>query len=165
MPLLARKLDHINVFINSKTPFRYHADPRKADYATSLANLFMPGPDGFKLNCVIKDDDQNTRLKELLTAFEQSKAAGEGLVYSDTYDIRRNKHYGVPAQRGVRITWIYNERIKKWVEALPFQSRHMIQTGEVENFPHYQTFFQTFPRVIDLSATEASCWLICRVGT
>jgi len=120
MPLLARKLEHIIVFINSKTPFKYDADPRKA--------------------------------------------VGEGLVYSDTYDVRQNRHYGVSGYEGVRITWIYNERIDKWLSKLPFQARHMIESGEVKRFPHYNTFFQSFPKIIDLSAAEASllahmsCW-------
>ncbi len=165
MPLLARQIKNIIVFVNSKTEFKFDADLDKCEIASSIPNLFKPAPgDGFKLNVVIKDDDEHTKYKALLQSFHLAANSGKTLIHSDTYDIRSNKHYAVSAYSGVRITWVYNQNVTEWFDGLPYQTKRMIEDGEVKRFPHYRTFFQNPPKVIDLSRAEAgllahlSCW-------
>lgn len=165
MPLLARKVKNIIVFANSKTRFKYNEDnPLKSRIATSIPNLFKTAEDGFRMNLVIKDDGQHTKYLELLEAFRDADLAGTTLIHADTYDIRSNKHYSVKAYSGVWICWVYNQDVRKWREQLPFQTDKMIRDGEVERFPHYRTFFQNPPKIIDLTRAEAgllahlSCW-------
>lgn len=167
MPLLARQVKHIIVFVNSKTKFVFDPDPEKCRIASSIPNLFRPSPvDGFRLNLVIKDDAANTKYRELLAAFRD--ADGKTLIHSDTYDIMTNKHYSITAHSGSRICWVYNQNATQWFSKLPFQTRKMITDGEVKRFPHYKTFFQNPPKIIDLSRAEAgllahlSCWNVTK---
>lgn len=169
MPLLARQVKNIIVFVNSKTKFEYNADPDKCEIANSLPNLFKPSSgDDFGLNVVIKDNNQHTKYKALLNAFRIAADAGKTLIHSDTYDIRSNKHYSVSAYSDVRITWIYNQNVTQWFDELPYHTKRMIEDGEVKRFPHYRTFFQNPPKVIDLSRAEAgllahlSCWNVIK---
>lgn len=164
MPLLARGVSNIIVFVNSKTKFVYNEDPDNCRIASSIPNLFKPAPNGFKLNLVIKDDDKHSKYKALLKAFAKAQNAGESLIHVDSYDIRRNVHYSVKARSDVRICWVYNQNVQQWFSQLPFQTKKLIEDGEVARFPHYKTFFQNPPKVIDLSRAEAgllahlSCW-------
>ena len=60
--------------------------------------------------------------------------------------------------------WIYNERVKKWEDKLRPEIRDSIGSGSLGSFPHYKTFFQNPPAIIDLSAKQVnllahlSCW-------
>jgi hypothetical protein len=172
MPLLARRVKNIIVFVNSKTPFSFNADnPLKSEIATSIPNLFKPADgDGWKMNLVIKDDDQHTGYLELLQAFQDAKVAGQPLVHQAIYDIRSNKPYSVKAYKGVQITWVYNQDVDAWRTRLPFHTDKMIRDGEVKHFPHYKTFFQNPPKVIDLSKAEVgllahlACWVVREKG-
>ena len=66
----------------------------------------------------------------------------------------------------MNVLWVYNERVSDWEERLPVEIRGMIGAGSLANFPHYATFFQNPPAVIDLSAKQTqllahlSCWNI-----
>lgn len=166
MPLLARGVRHIIVFVNSKTEFKFDSKIDKCRIASSIPNLFKPASDGFRKNLVIKDNVQHTKYKELLQTFEDCNEAGAALIHRATYDIKANKSYSIKAYSGVTICWVYNQRADNWFQALPFHLRKMITNGEVERFPHYRTFFQNPPRVFDLSRAEAgllahlSCWAI-----
>ena len=169
MPLLARQVKNIIVFVNSKTKFIYDADPDICEIASSLPNLLKPSAgDGFRLKVVIKNDNRNTKYKELLNAFRLASDTGKTLIHSGIYDIRSNKYYSVSAYSDVRITWIYNQNVTQWFDALPYHTKRMIEDGEVKRFPHYRTFFQNPPKVIDLSRTEAgllahlSCWNVIK---
>ena len=166
MPLLARKVRNIVVFINSKTEFVFSNELDRVEIASSIPNLFTRASDGFRHNIVIKDDNAHTKYRELLEAFEAARVRGRPMVHCDVYDIKRNANYSVGAYKDVKICWVYNHNASDWMNALPHGTRKIITSGEAKRFPHYRTFFQNPPKLMDLSRAEAgllahlSCWSV-----
>ncbi|MCF1438560.1 MAG: hypothetical protein LPD71_07400, partial [Shewanella sp.] len=144
MPLLARGVSRLYVFINTKCPYfpqtEWHSgmpistiDIEKTNINKSLKALFIPLRDSFGLkefgdNLVFKDG--STRLKELIQAFSQqtelannglSSYAKRGLFHTQELETRQNRVFGVKAGQKVTITWIYNQRSKAWEDSLASQ--------------------------------------------
>ena len=87
-------------------------------------------------------------------------------MLGDKFPILQNEHYGIDGGWEADILWVYNERVDEWEEKLPPEIRKSIGHGSLGNFPHYRTFFQNPPAVIDLSQkqvnllSDLSCWNI-----
>jgi hypothetical protein len=175
MPLLARKVKNIIVFINSKTPF----NSRENQYAGSIRALFEPvndfelqdilsGQQKFDLNLVF----EQTKLQSLLDGFRQKQESGEPLIYCDEYKVKANGHYKIRPYT-VRICWVYNDKVNRWNQHLDNSPdgdkiNQMLNSKEFSNFPHYRTFLQNPPKIIDLSRSQVSalahlsCWCVCK---
>ncbi|MCL1039327.1 patatin-like phospholipase family protein [Shewanella submarina] len=144
MPLLARGVSRIYVFINTKCAY-FPQDNWQPDSSASAVNiektninksvkaLFVPLRDWFGLkkfedNLVFKDG--RNKLKELIQAFNQqitvandglSSYAEEGLFYTQELETRKNKVFGVSGGQKVTVTWVYNQRSKAWEDSLASQ--------------------------------------------
>ena len=163
MPLLARHVKNIIVFVNTKTRFRPRA--QQDPYAASLEPLFHSVVDRededaeFETNVVFEDDG---KFSALIAGLKKRKAAGRTLIHCDTYIVKPNSHYRIDNRYEVNVCWIYNETVKTWSEALNEKPRTLV--GALTRFPHYRTFFQNPPKIIDLSLAEVnalahlSCW-------
>lgn len=85
-------------------------------------------------------------------------------MFKDRYPVRENARYGVEGGWTVEVLWVYNARVPAWEEQLPAEIGSMIGQGDLENFPHYDTFSQNPLTVIDLNAKQTlmlanlSCW-------
>ena len=96
----------------------------------------------------------------LLTA----KSDGKTVMFRDTYPVRRARHYGIESGWEVTVLWVYNERVASWESKLREEVADLVSSGSLGSFPHYKTFFQNPPKLIDLSATQVqmlahlSCW-------
>ena len=77
-------------------------------------------------------------------------------MFQDKYGVKANKHYGIEGGWDVEVLWVYNERVDHWEDLLIPALRDMIGHGSLGNFPHYETFFQNKPAVIDLSRKQVS---------
>ena len=92
------------------------------------------------------------------------KRANQTVMHRETYRVLDNVFYGIEGGWEVNVLWVYNERVKDWEEKLPPRIRSMIGQGSLGNFPHYKTYFQNPPAIIDLSAKQVSllahlsCW-------
>lgn len=93
---------------------------------------------------------------ELIRALHQKKVQGRTLLYTNTYSVMKNPFYGINQPYDVRITWIYNERVKEWESQLPPAVRDQVGQGEFTRFPHYRTFLENPPKLIDLSERQVS---------
>ena len=94
------------------------------------------------------------------------KAAGRPVMFKDRYRVISKPHYGIDGDWDVEVLWVYNERVRDWEYSLPVDIRRLIGLGSLGSFPHYRTFFQNLPAVIDLSSEQVSmlahlsCWNI-----
>jgi hypothetical protein len=156
MPLLARRVERIIVFINTKDKLVSGA---LGQINTSLPPLFGLTP-GFETNHVFPSSQYDTLVEGLLAA----QRAGKTVMFRDRYQVRENERYGIPGGWQVEVLWVYNERVPAWEQQLPYEIRAMIGRGSLENFPHYRTFGQNLPTVIDLNPKQThllanlSCW-------
>ena len=103
---------------------------------------------------------------ELVENLLAKKEAGKTAMHRAKYPVRKAPHYGIEGNWEVDVLWVYNDRVKDWEDKLPTTIRKKIGTGSLGTFPHYKTFFQNPPKVIDLSATQVNllahlhCWNI-----
>lgn len=158
MPLLARKVTKIIVFINTPTPFKENdysfTDDlaplfgRKENTSDSKANV-----EKIEVNQVL---DMN-KLDELLAGLDQCKSKGEPLVYADTYTVLKNEHYGIDSYEA-KICWVYNNQVKNWENSIKDSSvkKLLAESDDFNNFPHYKTFLQNPPNIIDLSLRQVN---------
>jgi len=158
MPLLMRKVEKIVVFVNSKTRLKGGG---KGQIAESIRTVFGQTPD-FLTNRVFPGD----RYQALVQGLVEEKTAGHPVMFKDQYRVVGNQHYGIDDGWDVEVLWVYNERVRDWETSLPVEIRRLIGSGSLGNFPHYRTFFQNPPAVIDLSSEQVSmlahlsCWNI-----
>lgn len=125
-------------------------------------NLDWVGFPEFGLNHVFSQEMYAPLVENLL----QKKADGKTALHRARYTVRDVPHYGIEGGWEVDVLWVYNERVADWEKRLPATIRKKIGTGSLGNFPHYRTFFQNPPKIIDLSATQVNllanlhCWNI-----
>ncbi len=156
MPLLMRKVARIIAFVNSKTPLRGGGED---EINQTLRTLFGQTP-GFSLNHVFPA----SRYQRLANGLLAAQTANEPVTFRDTYRVRANRHYGIDSGWDVDVLWVYNARVKNWESRLRPAIKEAIGVGSLGTFPHYRTFFQNPPAVIDLSAKQVnllghlSCW-------
>lgn len=163
MPLLARQVKNIIVFVNSKTKFCPEA--QQNPYSESLEPLFRAVVDKeskdskFDTNVVFQDDG---KFDALISGLNQQKDEGKTLIHCDTYTVKNNSHYQIAEPYEVNVCWIYNEAVSAWNEALNAETKNIV--SRLSRFPHYRTFFQNRPKIIDLNIKEVnalahlSCW-------
>jgi predicted acylesterase/phospholipase RssA len=156
MPLLARKVKNIIVFVNTKDELRGGG---LGLINTSIPPLFGQTP-GFETNHVFPASQYQKLVEGLLAA----KEVGQTVMFRDRYTVMGNAHHGIQGGWEANILWVYNERVPAWEQRLPQEIRRWIGLGSLANFPHYRTFFQNPPAVVDLSAKQTqmlahlSCW-------
>ncbi len=172
MPLLARQVENIVVFINTRTRF----DRDRDLYNHSIAPLFKSVPDRelevtglrsgkrrFATNVVFNNGAR--RLEELLAAFQAKKDKGQPLVFCETYDVKANEHYAVRPYTA-RICWVYNERVAAWETPLAEEVKALFERPHLKRFPHYRTFFENPPKLLDLTRIQVNalahlaCWTV-----
>ena len=158
MSLLMRKVERIIVFVNTKSKLKGGS---KGEINDSIPPLFgKTAP--FNLNHVFPKDMYKDLVENLLT----KKRAGKTVMHKARYPVRAAAHYGIEGGWEVEVLWVYNERVKEWEDKLPPRIRKKIGTGSIGTFPHYKTFLQNPPKVIDLSAVQVNllanlhCWNI-----
>ena len=177
MPLLARKVDNILVFINTQEDFNTgYANGDIPAYAmySDLQNYFQYNEKRPK-NIVFNEP----QLKVLYEAFEKNKIAGEPLVHCDKYPVKENKFFGVLDTVGYtpRICWFYNDKPKKWT-ALVNQAEHLgdekskiiQEIAPYESIPHSKTFLHQWHdgQLIDRNnrhvniESNISSWAVCK---
>lgn len=153
MPLLARGVRHIVVFSNTKVPF----DRSTGRMSSSFAPLFRSvqskkeSDAQFVANVVLEDSG---KFDALVTGLAQRKDAGRPLIHCDTYDVRANPHYKIAGGYKVKICWVHNDAVAGWFGGLDDEARGIVDG--LERFPHYKTFFQSPPKIIDLSVEEVN---------
>lgn len=147
MPLLARQVENIVVFVNSETPF----DPSEEDLTDRLCGsiepLFRATPNRdvlgqltdevFNLNVVFPEN----QLQDLVRGLYHCRLRGEPLVYCDTYQVLANEHFNVRPYEA-KVVWVYNDLTPRWAEALDPKLQSLLERSELKRFPHFRTTFE-----------------------
>lgn len=167
MPLLVRKVKNIIVFSNSD---RALGDKDKLDIKSYFASVpASKRSPGYQKNVVF----EAKKYDELIKGFK-NKEGKEPLVYCDEYDVAANNHYGIEPYKA-NICWIYLNRNEQWisqVEKSSVRKKHIKRLVEKESsferFPHYRTFEENPPYVINLSRYQVNAlahmtaWTVCK---
>jgi hypothetical protein len=157
LPLLARQVHNLLVFVNTSTHDFEANDDLKA--------LFFPvgPPDGSgdkSHNEVFEPGDY----RRLLEGLQQQKADAKPLVYCDqNRNVRANAHFNVRAYGGLNVCWFYNAPAPQWEALLPDPVKALVtgrdQTDDGKNFdgfPWFSTFEQNKPHVIQLTTAQVN---------
>jgi predicted acylesterase/phospholipase RssA len=140
VPLLARGVDRLYIFVNTKRSFKPALAASARDTITntvinkSVKALFVPLDNNqtlgkFADNCLFADGEQ--RLAELIELFAAKVVkqnhgtekhtdypAASALFATQVLTTRANAFYDIMPGHTVTITWIYNQRALEWENAL-----------------------------------------------
>lgn len=174
MPLLARQVKNILVFINTATPFEPELnDAGDVHLYGDLVQFFrkpmeedgevpqeMTDPnfeamkDEDPPRVVIESGDE--KLKALHAAFTKARSDGQPLVHCAPYRIQANPRFGVTAY-DASICWVYLDKTANWIKELRTNDNPALAKAiEARNFPHYKTFFARGKFVIRLKPPDVN---------
>jgi hypothetical protein len=162
MPLLARRVTNIVVFINTDTRYVENND--------DLRSLFLPvnppNLSGDKRHNVVFDEDKHA---EVVEAIAKARAHGDAQVYCEkSWNVKRNDHYNIQAYSGLNICYVYNASSLRWEEAFKSETARTVlalikgkptskgDTRNLDDFPWFRTFGQNKPHLIQLTATQVN---------
>ncbi|MFB9215812.1 patatin-like phospholipase family protein [Vibrio sinaloensis] len=178
MPLLARKVPTMVVFVNTKKPFVPDMNqPLNSSINKSLKALFMPIDNLFKFgdfdtNVVFKDG--KNKLLDVIAQFsaqvDKESSSGEyvantALIAKSQLTTRKNSHYGIDEDHQVEVIWVYNCRSKEWEDSIAERSlasklaekkKWIGNQDGLEDFPHYGTFFENLRGVVELTPLQTN---------
>ena len=150
MPLLARGVTKILVFVNGKEPF---------ERSKQVESMFWPldqqedaGGDR-SMNAVFDP----SHYWELRDGLRKGVEAGGAAVYCGrSWEVRPNELYNVTGYTGLNICWVYNELVPTWVGLLPDETREMVESRNFRNFPWFSTFGENIPYVMRLKREQVT---------
>ncbi|MEH6474688.1 MAG: hypothetical protein V7727_03315 [Sneathiella sp.] len=184
MPLLARRVQNIIAFVNTRSPFNCPID--NCDQAISLnkedevmtkylISFFREMKDKndqlekYGKNFVFEKGEE--KLDQLVRAFAENKNNAEPLVHCDSYSITTNEYFGIynVINYQPNICWMYLDRVGKWIDELKDEKLVEYATRKQRNFPHFRTFFPNLfkPSLVDLADAEVNlgsnlaAWSMC----
>lgn len=177
MPLLARQVRNIIVFVNSNKTWTLN---------DQLQSFFIPvdvkdGGGDKSMNAVF----EASRYKELLDGLDAATASGGPAVYCgrQAWSVHGNELYNIRTYDDLKICWVYNHAAGEWKKLLDATIRGWLdwtkasgtpRTDEVkalESFPYYATFGENRPRVIRLNPlqinllADLAAWSITNTAT
>lgn len=183
IPLLARGVENILVFVNSETPFRNVLGPddavgNHAMYGDLIA-FFGKGRNHVIASAKACEGKTGcTPLRDLYDAYARKKLAGQPLVHCDAYGIlARAGNPRMPhTSKPTNICWVYldapaqwdaevaRSALDKWKADLQLKQNHM------KDFPNFKTFFPATLEVINYRPEQVSAlahltaWTVCRAA-
>jgi hypothetical protein len=159
MPLLARQVRNIIVFVNSSSEYREN---------DQLQSYFMPleirDGNGDKTMNPVFDRD---KYLQVISGFDASTRARGGAVFcAKNWTVKSNELYNIRAYGGLNICWVYNYLGESWRDALPTEIKQWLRPPDPENlsqqakdlahFPYYKTFGENRTRVIQLKPLQVN---------
>ncbi len=169
MPLLRRKVEKIIVFINGKTPIE-KTGPNEYKLSESIPALFKAIPNqygdhDFDKNIVF--DNSSNQYLELAESLFRKQQVGKPTVHTGTYTVVDNDHHDIHGGWTVDVCWVYNSLPEDWRKTLPYEIKVRLENKDFgKDFPHFNTFVENFPYLIDLSIEQAqlasnlSAWML-----
>jgi hypothetical protein len=161
MPLLARQVHNVMVFVNAAESF---------EDTIQLQVLFAPierfedwGGDRSMAMVFPRE-----RWQELKAGLEAARAAGGPVFYcARDWEVLGNVAFNIAPYRGLNICFIYNHDVPAWREHLAVDTRHALETSRrFRNFPWYSTGgqLQLNNAQVNLLA-NLSAWSLVQPGT
>jgi hypothetical protein len=159
MPLLARQVHSAIVFVNSNVEPE-HNDQLQS-YFMALGQSASSGDRS--INVVFPAE----KWDPLVTNLRLESRRGRAAVWCDgPWAVAGNERYGIQPYDGLRICFVYNQMATDWrasltpevrAELFPAQgARPTRHSSHFANFPHYDTFAQNKPHVIQLRADQVN---------
>jgi hypothetical protein len=191
LPLLARHVKNVIVFVNSPVPHRRETQLPSYFWASGKPN----GSGTKRLNVVFPSEYWDTLMDGLDAAFD---SGGPAVYCSEKpWPVLGNKFYNVQPYEGVNICWVYNEDSgkaykttgeSKWRAELQEPVRAALfgeekiengrpmhvkgkHEGDFKRFPWFKTFEENAPSVIDLKSSQVTvlsnftAWLVTHEST
>jgi hypothetical protein len=152
MPLLARQVTNVIVFLNGTGPVK-HED--------AITSLFYP----LKERSGSADRNGNVvfekgRHDELLNGLRDNVGKGLAAIYcsrkGDPWRVLDNELYEIKGYEGLNICFVATEKNDRWTEALPTETQALLTTKGFRNFPWFSTFGQNIPYVIRLEPAQVN---------
>jgi hypothetical protein len=159
MPLLARQVHNIIVFVNSSSEYG------KSD---QLQSYFMPlrlrdGNGDKTMNPVFEKE----KYQQVLDGFDASTAAGGGAIFCEkNWTVKSNEIYNIRGYSGLNICWVYNYLGESWRNTLPDDIKGWLkppdpkhlskQAKDLAHFPYYSTFGENRTGVIKLKPLQVN---------
>jgi hypothetical protein len=159
MPLLARQVHNIIVFVNSMSEYRDNEQ---------LQSYFMPleirDGNGDKTMNPVFDRE---KYLQVLRGFDASTKARGGAIFCEkNWTVRGNELYNIRGYSGLNICWIYNYPGQAWRDGLPNEikawltpanpSQLSTQAKDLQHFPYYKTFGENRTKVIKLKPLQVN---------
>jgi hypothetical protein len=152
MPLLARQVTNVIVFLNGTGPVK-HED--------AITSLFYPlteqsGSADRTGNVVF----EKRRHEELLHGLKANVDKGLAAIYctpkGDPWKVLDNELYEIKGYDGLNICFVATERNERWTKALPTDTQALLTTKGFRGFPWFSTFGQNIPYVIRLKPAQVN---------
>jgi hypothetical protein len=160
MPLLARGVRNVIVFVNANSEF-----DRSQDLESFFRPVLAQGANGDRsMNRVFEE----VRYHELLAGFRQHVTRGEAVIHCGTgWRVLDNELYNVHGYGGLNICWVYNHAAADWEDDLdpailaalhppPGSDEPPEDIGSFRHFPWYATFLENRPSVIRLTTAQVN---------
>jgi hypothetical protein len=167
VPLLARQVKNVLVFINTNT--------RNWRYNDDLRSLFVPiGPPDSggdkRYNALLQENDPTRdAYDDVLAGFDKAGTDKEPIVYCGrNWTVRASQHYNIRGYTGLNICFFYNAEPAKWADTLPDLVK--ADLAKEKNFPWFATFGQNLPHVIQLKTPQVNllanmwAWIVTNDG-
>ncbi len=173
MPLLKRQVKNIIVFVNTPIPFSCSSNPPAM--TDDIIGYFKQVPyiskikPGYIHNIIFDESKLNNLQNGLCMQAKSNKT----LVYCDKYTVKNNDHYGIQSYNS-NICWVYLDRNTNWINLVmqgnlenKYKEQLNKSSDSFKHFPHYDTFIENKPFVIDLSAIQVNtlshltAWTLC----
>jgi hypothetical protein len=159
MPLLARQVRNVIVFVNSMSEYRNNEQ---------LQSYFMPleirdGNGDKTMNPVF---DREKYLQVLAGFDAATKARGGAIFCEKNWTVKSNELYNIRGYTGLNICWVYNYLGEEWRDSLPAEIKAWLkpadpkklsdQAKDLQHFPYYKTFGENRTKVIKLNALQVN---------
>lgn len=142
IPLLKRGVSKIVVFVNTRKKLTGTQINR------AVKALFTDGD----VNHVFDSSCLGQLSEQLRECCNDGKAA----ICQSGYTVLPNQHHGITGGQDVEVLWVYNSLYGKWRCRLPGEVKNMIGRDELEHFPHFNTFWENRPKIIELEPIQAN---------
>ena len=159
MPLLARQVRNIIVFVNSMSEYRNNEQ---------LQSYFMPleirDGNGDKTMNPVFDRD---KYLQVLQGFDAATKARGGAIYCDkNWTVKGNELYNIRGYTGLNVCFVYNYLGEAWRDGLPTEIKAWLkpsdpknltqQAKDLQHFPYYKTFGENKTSVIKLKPLQVN---------
>ena len=174
MPLLARGVSNLIVFVNAPVPVLPGAVEARHRCPKDVALLFGSEPDGSPVGPKALDNQvfDRSRLHDLATGLGRCASLGAPLVHCEAYDVLPNRLYGVAGGYRAKVCWVVlGPQLRggspgcqepgpgrvRWLDELPAEVRDPICDcrWSFRHFPHLKTFLNKPSSLIDLTLPES----------
>jgi hypothetical protein len=148
MPLLARWVERIIVFVNTRHPL---SGAKPGQINSAIPPVFGLD-DEYPNNAVFPAEQYEPLVEGLLAA----KRAGNAVIYKDRYPVLENPFFGIPGGWEVEVLWVYSERVPAFERELPLETGRLIGQDLFKNFPHFKTYGENPPAIIGLEPEQVN---------